>query len=335
MGLDDNAIRDLEQRAYESFDATGAGGAEGGGGTKRKPPRRWPPRLLAVRRRWGGFPAVESLRDGDVVLSVDGEPVHTFRDVELACQRKPPPPAAMVEATGGSSSSSTSGGGAQKPSPYSSSSYSSLSSSSTTTTTTTSSSSSSSSSSSKAKAKEEGQSVVVELLRDGRRQQVRVGTVALESDETRKVLLWGGAALQVPPAAVARQRGVACEGVYVASLSPGSPANLYQLSPTSRIVEVDGKPTPSLEAFLAVVRAKRHGESVRIRQEDLRGASSVSTLKLDLKYWPTYEITKEDTASSSSGVASRYTWHRRLVTPDDDADATAAGAGAGGSVLVK
>ena len=140
----------------------------------------------------------------------------------------------------------------------------------------------------------EGQSVVVELLRDGRRQQVRVGTVALESDETRKVLLWGGAALQVPPAAVARQRGVACEGVYVASLSPGSPANLYQLSPTSRIVEVDGKPTPSLEAFLAVVRAKRHGESVRIRQEDLRGASSVSTLKLDLKYWPTFALERDE-----------------------------------------
>jgi len=45
----------------------------------------WPPRLLAVKRRWGGYPAIGQLMDGDVVLTMGGANVRTFRDVELAC----------------------------------------------------------------------------------------------------------------------------------------------------------------------------------------------------------------------------------------------------------
>ena len=284
MGLDDGAIRDLERRAYESYAEQQKQLQSAKGSWRQRMNQYWPPRMLAVRRRWGGAPSAEALQDGDVVLSIDGRPVHSFREVELACSRQ-----SSLEQTGCAVDGTPQVSG----------------------------------------------SLLVELLRDGKRQMVRVGTVGLQSDETRRVLLWAGAALQETPAAVARQRGTKGSGVYVANTSPGSPAAYHHLVPTSRIVEVDGKSTPELGDFLEAVRRKKHGESLRIRQEDLRGASSVSTIKLDLKYWPTYEITKKNVEKSSQspflvGAASdgssagltenRYTWRRRLLTPDDPGD---------------
>jgi hypothetical protein len=67
--------------------------------------------------------------------------------------------------------------------------------------------------------------VAVEVLRSGARLSFTVPTHALGSDETSRVLLWAGAVLQAPPPAVARQRGLASGGVYVASHHRGSPAN--------------------------------------------------------------------------------------------------------------
>lgn len=43
--------------------------------------KAWPPTFLSVRRRWDSAPAAEVLRDGDIILAVDGEPVHDFEQV--------------------------------------------------------------------------------------------------------------------------------------------------------------------------------------------------------------------------------------------------------------
>ena len=57
------------------------------------------------------------------------------------------------------------------------------------------------------------------------------------------------------------------------------------------IIEVDGQPTPDLDAFVAVASKKGSGETVRIKTMSLRGKVSVSTLTLDKQYWPTSDIT--------------------------------------------
>ena len=57
-----------------------------------------------------------------------------------------------------------------------------------------------------------------------------------------------------------------------------------------RIVAVDGRPVADLDGLLAAVAEKRDGESVRLDTLDLDGKPDVITLKLDLEFWPTYEL---------------------------------------------
>ena len=65
----------------------------------------------------------------------------------------------------------------------------------------------------------------------------------------------------------------------------------YGLVPGRRIVEVDGQPTPDLDAFLrAGQRARRIARRCASRHWRWNGAPEVITLKLDRHYWPAYEL---------------------------------------------
>ncbi|MBW2371670.1 MAG: trypsin-like peptidase domain-containing protein [Deltaproteobacteria bacterium] len=132
--------------------------------------------------------------------------------------------------------------------------------------------------------------VELALLRDGEEITVRVPTDPLDGNGTQRALLWAGALLQVPHRAVAAQRGLPREGLYVSWYAWGSPAHRYGLGATRRIVAADGKPTPDLDAFLAAVGERRDRDSVRLRTLNLEGRTDVITLKLDLRYWPPAEL---------------------------------------------
>ena len=88
------------------------------------------------------------------------------------------------------------------------------------------------------------------------------------------------------------QRGIPPVGVYVAYFAYGSPATRYGLYPGRRIVEVDGVPTPDLDAFLKVVTGRPDRASVRLKTITWNNAPEVITLKLDKHYWPAYELTR-------------------------------------------
>ena len=90
-----------------------------------------------------------------------------------------------------------------------------------------------------------------------------------------------------------RERPPLCTDRYAAYRFFGSPSSRYDLSPTSHIVEVDGAPTPDLAAFLACTRKKRDGEVLRVKYVDLEGRCRMTTLKLDLKYWPTFALERD------------------------------------------
>nr|GEX84205.1 hypothetical protein [Tanacetum cinerariifolium] len=64
----------------------------------------------------------------------------------------------------------------------------------------------------------------------------------------------------------------------------------YGLYVIQWIVEVNGKPTPNLEAFVNVTKEIEGGEFVRVKTVHFNGKPKVLTLKQDLHYWPTWEL---------------------------------------------
>ena len=115
-------------------------------------------------------------------------------------------------------------------------------------------------------------------------------TAALNGQDIDRVVQWAGATLQAPQRAIAAQRGIAPSGVYVAFFTYGSPSARYGLYPGRRIVEVDGVPTPDLDAFLKAVSGRPDRASLRLKTLNWNDAAEVITLKLDKHYFPAYEV---------------------------------------------
>ena len=178
--------------------------------------------VLTVVRMVGGSPASRMLKQGDLVLAIDGNVVTRFREVERATADK--------------------------------------------------------------------QAVKVTVWRGRGEQTLDVPTVELPGSDINRLVEWGGATLQAPHRAMSAQRGIPPLGVYVGYFAYGSPATRYGLYPGRRIVEVDGVPTPDLDAFLAAVTGRPDRSSVRLKTITWNNAPEVITLKLDKHYWPAYEL---------------------------------------------
>lgn len=178
-------------------------------------------RVLSVLRLTAGSPSEELLRTGDLLLSVDDNPVTRFHEVEAASMHD---------------------------------------------------------------------RVRLRVLREGKELELTVPTEPLMGGGTDRGVLWAGTLLQEPPLALARDHSLRREGVYISRYWFGSPANRYGLRATSRIVEVNGTPTPDLDRFLEAVAQTEDRGSVRLKVLDLEGRIRVKTLKLDLEYWPTWEL---------------------------------------------
>ncbi len=130
----------------------------------------------------------------------------------------------------------------------------------------------------------------VTVWRNASEQTFEIATVPLGGADIDRVVVWAGAVLQRPHRALAAQRGVAPDGVFVAFFLYGSPATRYGLWAGRRIIEVDGRPTPDLDAFLAVVGGRQDRASVKLKTVTWNNVVDVITLKLDKHYWPTYEL---------------------------------------------
>jgi S1-C subfamily serine protease len=132
--------------------------------------------------------------------------------------------------------------------------------------------------------------VTVTVWRNGEVLHIPVKTAVLDGKGISRAISWAGALLQDPHRAMAAQRGVSRDGVYVAYFSYGSPSTRYGLWAGRRVVEVNETPTPDLQAFIDVIKAIGHRESVRLKTVSWNGTPEVITLKLDNQYWPAYEI---------------------------------------------
>jgi S1-C subfamily serine protease len=138
--------------------------------------------------------------------------------------------------------------------------------------------------------------VKLTILRDGVEKVIDVATAALRGEDIDRMLLWAGAVLHAPHRAMTIQRSIAPEGVFVAYFAYGSPATRYGLFAGRRIMEVDGRPVPDLDAFIAAVRGRENRSSVRLKTVTWNGTTGVTTLKLDQNYWPTYDLRRTSDA---------------------------------------
>lgn len=146
--------------------------------------------------------------------------------------------------------------------------------------------------------------VVVTVWRDGAAMEIEVETAALSGNGIDHAVSWGGALLQDPHRAMAVQRGIEPNGVYVAFFSYGSPATRYGLWAGRRIVEIDETPVPDLEAFVDIVSSKEDQASIRIKTVSWNEVVEVITLKLDNQYWPGYEIRRTDDGWQRNDITS-------------------------------
>lgn len=147
--------------------------------------------------------------------------------------------------------------------------------------------------------------VSVTVWRDGAEKTLPMKTVALNGQGIDRVLIWAGATLQAPHRAMAAQRGIAPYGVFVSFFFYGSPATHYGLYAGRRITEVDGQPTPDLDAFISAVSGKPDRASLRLKTISWNGQTDVITLKLDKHYWPAYELDRHEDG----------TWTRTALDP--------------------
>jgi len=149
--------------------------------------------------------------------------------------------------------------------------------------------------------------VKVSVWRDGAEKTLQLKTVALDGRDIDRVLIWAGATLQAPHRAMAAQRGIAPYGVFVSFFFYGSPATHYGLYAGRRITEVDGQPTPDLDAFIKAVGGKPDRASLRLKTVSWNGQTDVITLKLDKHYWPAYELNRQKDGS----------WTRTALDPPE------------------
>ena len=106
--------------------------------------------------------------------------------------------------------------------------------------------------------------------------------------------------------------------IMVVSTIAGGPSEKLGIMSGDRIVEVDGRPTTTVAAFLDAVRDQKDGATVKIKHIDLKGSVHISHLRVDLKYWPTYDISRvcqplSEFDPHAKDYRSRCTWLREAV----------------------
>ncbi|MCB9701848.1 MAG: trypsin-like peptidase domain-containing protein [Myxococcales bacterium] len=138
-----------------------------------------------------------------------------------------------------------------------------------------------------------GPTMRARVLRDREVVEIEVGATPVSGRGTERVLHWAGALIQEVPRSVRVQRGLAESGVYVSLYWYGSPASRSRLRAARLITAVDGRPVASLDEFLAQVAGRCSGDALRLSTLDIDGKNDLITIRLDLEYFPTFELRRE------------------------------------------
>ena len=139
---------------------------------------------------------------------------------------------------------------------------------------------------------EEVKDMKLTTFKDGKIQDVSFKLEVVDGLGTDRLLHWTGAQIQDSYRAV-KERGFlpGNHGVYISRWHHGSPSHRYGMYALHWILEVNGRPTPNLNAFLEETAGLAHKSFVRVKLLHLDNKPKVITLRLDLRFWPTWELT--------------------------------------------
>ncbi|KAL3161156.1 hypothetical protein ABBQ38_009527 [Trebouxia sp. C0009 RCD-2024] len=134
--------------------------------------------------------------------------------------------------------------------------------------------------------------VSVTICRGSAVEEVEVQLGSEDGLGTCRLIHWCGAMFQAPHRPV-RELGFAPEqaGVYVSRWHHGSPAHRYSLYALHWLTELNGQPVPDLDTFVAMIRSLPDKSFARLKLCQLETTKTkVLSIKLDLRYWPTCEL---------------------------------------------
>lgn len=100
--------------------------------------------------------------------------------------------------------------------------------------------------------------VKAEVVRDGRYVTLDISTINSSVLETRCIVYFGGAAVQIPHLEVRRQAGELPSEVYLVSIYRGAPSAMAEMDYGVFITEVNHKPTPDLGLFFDAIKHIGH-----------------------------------------------------------------------------
>lgn len=132
------------------------------------------------------------------------------------------------------------------------------------------------------------------VYREGEPLEVTLESVPRSGRGTDRALQWAGLLLQAPPDDVALQASWHIEGLYISRWFAGSPADREGIRAVTELQSVNGVAVPDIDALLAVVAGLPDRAPVRLALRNRSGKTRVETLRLDLRFWPTWEVAWTD-----------------------------------------
>lgn len=137
--------------------------------------------------------------------------------------------------------------------------------------------------------------VDVTLYRQGEELNLTVPLATVPCGGTLRLVHWGGAQLQETHRSI-RELGFVpgTTSVFVSRWHQGSPAHAHGLFALYWVEALNGIPTPDLDTFLQVALTLQDRTYVRVETLHIHRKRKVLALKLDLLYWPTWELRRID-----------------------------------------
>jgi S1-C subfamily serine protease len=136
-------------------------------------------------------------------------------------------------------------------------------------------------------------SVAMEVVRAKQPPQTLIVSLSPADLGTARYVVWCGALIHAPHAAVRQQCRDLPSEVYVSGRLRGSPATMFGMAATMFITHIGGIPTPTVDQFLETVRMQPSDAYVRVRMVSFDYVPAVISVKPNDHYFPTIEMCRD------------------------------------------